>query len=207
MNIALANEFAAFAESNQIDISQVIEASNSQPYSHIHRPGVAVGGHCIPVYPRFYLEGHPEAALVRAARQVNLAVPDRVLQTVATALGGLDKKRVLVLGAAYRGGVKETAYSGVFDLARGVEDLGGAALVTDPLYEDYELEQLGLTAWDGAAVDAAVVQADHEEYSSLTPDDIPGVEVVYDGRGVLDAAKWEASAVKLLVIGQGATRL
>lgn len=207
VNIALANEFAAFAESNQIDISQVIEASNSQPYSHIHRPGVAVGGHCIPVYPRFYLEGHPEAALVRAARQVNLAVPDRVLQTVATALGGLDKKRVLVLGAAYRGGVKETAYSGVFDLARGVEDLGGAALVTDPLYEDYELEQLGLTAWDGAAVDAAVVQADHEEYSSLTPDDIPGVEVVYDGRGVLDAAKWEASAVKLLVIGQGATRL
>jgi nucleotide sugar dehydrogenase len=51
VNIALANEFARFAEGASIDINEVIEASNSQPFSHIHRPGVAVGGHCIPVYP------------------------------------------------------------------------------------------------------------------------------------------------------------
>ena len=53
VNIALANEFAEFAEDIGIDIGPVIEASNSQPYSHIHRPGL-VGGHCIPVYPHFF---------------------------------------------------------------------------------------------------------------------------------------------------------
>jgi nucleotide sugar dehydrogenase len=55
VNIALANEFARFADRAGVDIDRVIAAANSQPFSHIHRPGVAVGGHCIPVYPRFYL--------------------------------------------------------------------------------------------------------------------------------------------------------
>ena len=32
------------------------------------RPGIAVGGHCIPVYPWFYLAGDPDATIVRAAR-------------------------------------------------------------------------------------------------------------------------------------------
>ena len=45
VNIGLANQFARYAGENGIDIYQVIEASNSQPYSHIHQPGIAVGGH------------------------------------------------------------------------------------------------------------------------------------------------------------------
>jgi nucleotide sugar dehydrogenase len=52
VNIALANQFALFSESHGIDVQKVIDASNSQPFSHIHRPGIAVGGHCIPIYPR-----------------------------------------------------------------------------------------------------------------------------------------------------------
>lgn len=51
VNIGLANQFARFADTTGIDVYKVIEACNSQPFSHIHRPGIAVGGHCIPVYP------------------------------------------------------------------------------------------------------------------------------------------------------------
>ena len=53
VNIAYANELAQFAARNGINVTEVIEAANSQPYSHIHQPGVGVGGHCIPVYPHF----------------------------------------------------------------------------------------------------------------------------------------------------------
>src|SRR5690625_4930893 len=69
VNIALANQFAVFADKAGIDVYAVIEACNSQPYSHIHRPGIAVGGHCIPVYPRLYLSTDPDASIVRTARQ------------------------------------------------------------------------------------------------------------------------------------------
>lgn len=205
VNIALANEFAVFAEEAGIDIGEVVAASNSQPFSHIHRPGVAVGGHCIPVYPRFYLGGHPGAELVETARRVNLAMPEHVVRSLSRALGGLSGASILILGAAYRGGVKETAYSGVFDLVRAIEEDGGRALVSDPLYSSAELSGLGLEPWPGGPVDAAIIQADHHEYRSLVPADIPGATVVYDGRGVLDPELWGQSETRLMVIGQGST--
>src|SRR6185436_4413286 len=108
-NIGLANQFARFAEQNGIDVHAVIDASNSQPYSHIHRPGIAVGGHCIPVYPRLYLWNDPDATVVRAAREANAAMPDHAATLLHGAYGDLNGARVVVFGAAYRGGVKETA--------------------------------------------------------------------------------------------------
>jgi nucleotide sugar dehydrogenase len=205
VNIALANEFARFSETRGIDVSEVIAAANSQPFSHVHRPGVAVGGHCIPVYPRFYLAGDPDAALVETARTVNLGVPDRVVQWLDSALGGLAGSTILILGASYRGGVKEAAFSGVFDLRDGIESRGGSVVVSDPLFEDGELTDLGLTPWSGTEVDAAVVQTDHRQYQELGPADVPGARFVYDGRGVLDPSRFDGSNVTLYVIGQGIT--
>ncbi|MCC6377005.1 MAG: nucleotide sugar dehydrogenase, partial [Microbacteriaceae bacterium] len=75
VNIGLANQFARYAATAGIDVYQVIEASNSQPYSHIHQPGIAVGGHCIPVYPRLYLWTDPAATVVSAARAANAGMP------------------------------------------------------------------------------------------------------------------------------------
>ena len=66
VNIALANEFARYAERVGVDIQEVIAAANSQPYSHIHQPGLGVGGHCIPVYPHFLLSPGAGAGAGRA---------------------------------------------------------------------------------------------------------------------------------------------
>jgi nucleotide sugar dehydrogenase len=68
VNIALANQFAIYAETIGVNIYSIIQACNSQPFSHIHEPGVSVGGHCIPVYPHLYLMGDPGATIVSAAR-------------------------------------------------------------------------------------------------------------------------------------------
>jgi nucleotide sugar dehydrogenase len=191
VNIALANQFARFAADNNIDIHQVIEASNSQPYSHIHRPGIAVGGHCIPVYPRLYLWRDPHATVVRAAREANAAMPDYTIGLLEGALGGLTGQRVVVLGASYRGGVKETAVSGVFPTVAALLARGARVLVHDPMYSDDELAAFGWTPYHlGEPVDAAVVQADHAEYRELGASDLPGVRVLVDGRRVTDPARW-----------------
>ena len=151
VNIALANEFARFADRNGIDIDGVIDAANSQPFSHIHRPGIAVGGHCIPVYPRFYLAGDPDARLPAASRAVNEGMPayavDLLERDLERKLGrGLAGARVLILGVTYRGDVKQTAFSGAFPVARELERRGASALAADPLYTDSELRALGLDA-------------------------------------------------------------
>lgn len=201
VNIGLANQFALFAASRGIDVHAVIEASNSQPYSHIHRPGIAVGGHCIPVYPRFYLWNDPSATVVRAAREQNARMPERVVETLEAVHGPLDGERVVVLGAAYRGGVKETAFSGVFGTVAALRDRGAVPVVHDPLYSPAELRALGLEPFDpGVRVDAAVLQADHAEYRDLGPADLPGVRTLVDGRRVTDSARWDG--VTRVVLGE-----
>ena len=168
VNIGLANQFATFAAGHGIDVYQVIEASNSQPYSHIHRPGIAVGGHCIPVYPRLYLWNDPSATVVRAAREANAGMPAYSVGLAAGAYGDLAGARVVVLGAAYRGGVKETAFSGVFPTVRALVAAGAVVAVHDPMYTDEELEALGFRPFAlGTEVDVAVLQADHAAYRDL----------------------------------------
>ncbi len=201
VNIGLANQFARFAEKAGVDVYQVIEACNSQPYSHIHQPGVAVGGHCIPVYPRLYLFNDPEATIVQAARAANAAMPEHAVDLLADAYGDLARARVVVLGATYRGAVKETAFSGVFPLVTALRDRGAVPVVHDPMLSDGELAALGLDAYHlGDPVDAAILHTDHADYRTLSAHELPGVRVLVDGRRVTDPARW--TGVQRRVIGQ-----
>jgi nucleotide sugar dehydrogenase len=202
LNIAFANELARHADRVGIDVDRVIDAANSQPFSHIHRPGVAVGGHCIPVYPHFFLHGDPEARLPRVAREVNRAMPAYAVELLADALRDLNGARVLILGIAYRGGVKETAFSGAFPLRDVLESRGVTPLAADPLFDDAELQALGFVPWDGSAIDGAILQADHADYRNLTPADLPGARAVVDGRDVLDPAPFAQAGIKLQRIGR-----
>jgi nucleotide sugar dehydrogenase len=191
VNIGLANQFALFAADHGIDVYQVIEACNSQPYSHIHRPGIAVGGHCIPVYPRLYLSTDPDADIVRTARLLNASMPERLVAQAESMLGSLDGLRAVVLGAAYRGGVKETAFSGVFPTVEALKARGATVSVHDPLYSDDELRALGFEPYGvGDEVDLAVLQTDHADYRALGPAELPGIRLLVDGRNATDAALW-----------------
>ena len=202
VNIGLANQFAVYADRVGFDIERVIDACNSQPYSHIHRPGIAVGGHCIPVYPRLYLSTDPDASIVRTARRLNAAMPAYVVGRAKEVLGGLAGLRTVVLGASYRGGVKETAFSGVFPTVAALGEAGAEVLVHDPMYTDDELTAFGWTPYRlGDRVDVAIVQADHSEYHDLAPADLPGIRLLLDGRRITDAGTW--AGVPRLTIGGG----
>ena len=183
VNIAFANELAKFADAHGIDVMDVIDSCNSQPFSHIHRPGIAVGGHCIPVYPRFYLQGDATAQLPSAARSVNDAMPAYAVHLLENEIGPLRGLRIAVLGAAYRGGVKETAFSGVFATVAALLAHGADPVVHDPLYTDQELRGMGFHPYHfGEPCAAAIVQAEHVEYDNLDTQILGGATVVLDGR-------------------------
>ncbi|MCR2765142.1 nucleotide sugar dehydrogenase [Microbacterium sp. zg.B48] len=203
VNIGLANQFALFAGENGVDIYQVIEACNSQPYSHIHRPGISVGGHCIPVYPRLYLATDPDADIIRSARLLNAAMPARLVAQAADVLGDLSGLTAVVLGVSFRGGVKETAFSGVFPTVAALRARGAIVRVHDPLYDDHELDELGFTPHSlGDPVDLAILHTDHSDYRSLAPVDLPGIRLLVDGRNVTDPARWAGTPRIVVGVGQ-----
>ena len=199
VNIALANQFAKFAEGANIDIAKVIAASNSQPYSHIHQPGIAVGGHCIPIYPRFYLWNDPQATVVRAARETNAGMPSHAVSLLNSALGTLQGKKVAVLGISYRGGVKESAFSGVFATVAALKDQGADVVVNDPMYTDEEIKNLGFEVCKiGENVDGVILQADHSEYKDLSSKDFPGIKCIVDVRRALSKENFAGVAFRVI---------
>lgn len=205
VNIGLANQFAVYADKVGIDVQKVIDACNSQPYSHIHHPGIAVGGHCIPVYPRLYLSTDPDASVVRTARTYNAGMPEYVVSRVEEVLGDLKDVKVTVLGASYRGAVKETAFSGVFATVDSLRKRGAKVLVHDPMFSDEELAGFGWDAYHfGEEVTAAIVQADHAEYKTIGAKDLPGIKLLFDGRRVTDPQLWKGTP--RMVIGDQASR-
>ncbi len=205
VNIALANEYARYAAKRGIDVSEVIEAANSQPYSHIHLPGVGVGGHCIPVYPHFLFNDEPDLRLPPLARAINEEMAGFAVSLLLERLGPIEGSDVLVLGIAYRADVREDAFSSAFRLRDALTAAGAVVHGHDPYFSAEHLAALGFKPYDLAAptpVRAAIVQAAHATYRSLDLATIPGLELLVDGRNALDSAVVAAAGITYLGIGR-----
>jgi UDP-N-acetyl-D-glucosamine dehydrogenase len=205
VNIALANEYARYAAKRGIDVSEVIGAANSQPYSHIHLPGVGVGGHCIPVYPHFLFNDEPDLRLPPLARAINEEMATFVVRQIEAHVGSLRDEPVLVLGIAYRADVREDAFSSAFRLRDELRAVGAGVLGHDPYFPDEHLRDAGFEPYDldhpSPAV-VAILQAGHAAYLDLDLSKIPGLRLLVDGRNVLDRARVEGAGVAYLGIGR-----
>src|SRR5260370_30860208 len=84
VNIALANELAIYGARRSVNVREAFKAANSQPYSHLHRPSIGVGGHRIPVYPHFPLADrtHGELDLARLGPQTSASMRDRLVHAL-----------------------------------------------------------------------------------------------------------------------------
>jgi UDP-N-acetyl-D-glucosamine dehydrogenase len=205
VNIAYANELARYAARHAIDIAEVIGAANSQPYSHIHQPGVGVGGHCIPVYPHFLFNDDPELRIPPLAREINEGMAGWTVDLVEDRLGSLDGESVVVLGIAYRGDVREDAFSSAFRIRDELHAAGARVFAHDPYFDAEHLRGLGFEPYDFDApepVRVAVLQAAHREYVELHPSRLPGLELMVDGRNALDRERWREAGVVHVGIGR-----
>jgi nucleotide sugar dehydrogenase len=205
VNIALANELARAAAQLGVDYAAAARAANSQPYSHLHTPGLGVGGHCIPVYP-YFLTQEVEAPLISLSREVNDSMAQHGVERLAAAMdGGLQGKRVLILGLAYRGGVKEAEFSSALLVAEALRAQGANVLVNDPLFSDAEIEARGLQPSPlppNGPIDAAILQAGHQDYAALDFAALRGCRVLLDGRGFFRREDVEAAGLRYITIGK-----
>jgi UDP-N-acetyl-D-mannosaminuronic acid dehydrogenase len=198
VNIALANELATYADELEIDVVEAIDHANTQPFCEIHTPGVGVGGHCIPYYPRFLIEQfETDAPLMRTAREVNDSMPRFTARKALDALESrgvaAEDASVLVLGLTYRAGVEEIRKTPALPVIEHLVDAGADVVAADPILDDTAVfEAAGATVVDDVdldradlSVDAVVLATAHESFErldlpALGPEDRPLVLV--DGR-------------------------
>lgn len=203
VNIALANEMAKFCEKAGVDFWEAREAANSQPFCHIHKPGVGVGGACIPVYPQFILyaakKSGVECRIISFGRNVNDAMPAYCVEQAMKLIDRTDvsKCTVALLGLGFRGGVSDTRLSPTYKVIEELKKLKVKEIrVHDPLVtRDPNLPpDIMLTSdLSRAAKNADLVMliSDHAEYHNITHEKLNGASV-YDGRGILDRSRFAA---------------
>jgi nucleotide sugar dehydrogenase len=209
-NIALANELSVLSEKLGIDFWEAQNAANSQPFCHIHKPGIGVGGACIPVYPQFILEvagkNGVDCSLTKTSRVINDGMPYYALSKALSLVSKKkDKKKpkITILGLAFRGGVSDTRLSPTYDLVRKLLKLKITNIVIhDPLAKDDLLESRHKTIKITSDLDFSIknrdliiLATDHNEYSGLSKEKT-GKTPVYDGRGILNHSSFDAGLFK-----------
>jgi nucleotide sugar dehydrogenase len=201
LNIAYANELARFCDEWSLDISEIVASANSQPHSHIHRPGVGVGGHCIPHYPHLLESSTSGSALVMTGRHINAAMPEWVIDRIEREYGPVTDKTVLLRGIAYRASVRETERSPAFDLQRILVARGATVVADDPLYDTDAMEGFGFDQWIEEVPDIAILVTDHHEF---VEDDWSAFQpmLVVDGRNALDRSRITADGHDYLGVGR-----
>ena len=146
VNIALINEFTQLCAASGINVHEVIDAASSKPYGFMpFRPGVGVGGHCIPVDPLYLTwwarQNDQKAEFVESADSINHAMPKYVAER---ALGMVDSSirnpKVLLLGVAYKPGVGDVRETPVSELRDHLLAQGAEVAWHDPL----------VTTWEGS---------------------------------------------------------
>ena len=144
VNIALINEFTQLCAASGINVHEVIDAASSKPYGFMpFRPGVGVGGHCIPVDPLYLTwwarQNGEKAAFVESADSINHAMPKYVAER---ALGMIDSAisnpKVLLLGVAYKPGVGDIRETPVSELRDHLLAQGAEVAWHDPLVATWE---------------------------------------------------------------------
>ena len=195
VNIALINEFTQLCSARGINVHEVINAAATKPYGFMpFRPGVGIGGHCIPVDP-LYLTwwarkvGHIASLVERSdeiANQMPVYVAERAL---ALANVSSSAPKVLIMGVAYKPGVGDVRETPASALRAALVAKGAEVAWVDPLVPLWEGTKPVTEAWD---CDVAIVATNQ-----------PGLDVMSlltKGIAVLDCTNnyGEQSGVHLL---------
>lgn len=202
VNIALMNELAVLFNTLGINTNDVLQAAGTKWNFLPFKPGL-VGGHCIGVDP-YYLThkaqsvGHyPE--IILAVRRLN----DRMSSYVASELikamirdgANIKKSRVLILGLTFKENTPDLRNTRVAEVVTELKEYGADVDVYDPWISQEDVAQeFGnkvtlIPKPDMGAYDAVLVAVAHQQFVSLTPEEIQAFGkndnlVVYDLKNV-----------------------
>ena len=160
VNIAMINEFTQLCSAQGINVHEVINAAATKPYGFMpFRPGVGIGGHCIPVDPLYLTwwarKGGQVASLVERSDEIANQMPIYVAErSLALVKGSTDSPKVLIMGVAYKPGVGDVRETPASALRAALVTRGAEVAWVDPLVPLWEGTKPVSEAWD---CDVAIV--------------------------------------------------
>jgi UDPglucose 6-dehydrogenase len=218
LKLSFANELAALAEEVGTDVGDVLAGITSDPRigSSYLKPGFGFGGSCLPKELQTLAVAGRSVGLdmhvTTAASMANLAQQDRFATRVATLLGGLNGKRIGLLGLAFKSGTDDVRSSPALRLAAALLASGADVRAFDPAAAANARRVMPdlITVEDPTAVfvdaDAVVVATEWPEFRELPFVDLRDLmaqPLLIDGRRLIDAEALRALGYRVAVVGSG----
>jgi len=189
VNIALANEMAIAADALDIDVTEAIALANRHPRVNIHRPGLGVGGHCLPKDPILLSAAVEELGvrtdLIRTGRTVNSNMPLYAAEAIEEIMNSrhMSGKRVLVLGTTFKENVDDTRNSPSRALIEELLRRGADVRAHDPKTKERFGAPTVSSLADGVRwADVIVLAVAHSEYLTELPRLDMRDKAFFDGR-------------------------
>jgi UDP-N-acetyl-D-mannosaminuronic acid dehydrogenase len=143
VNIALANEFAAVAETLGVNVKKCIEIANNHPRVNILYPGIGTGGHCIPIDPWFIHQVDPyNSRLIYMTRMTNEEVPQKIAEKIRKSVKDIKNPKIIALGVTYKPDVNDIRHSPALRLVNILRDEGYNINAYDPFVKEYSYKSI-----------------------------------------------------------------
>jgi len=194
--VTFANELANLATRLELDVDEVLRGMTLDPRISPHhlQPGPGFGGSCLPKDLRALVSFSQHTGYEPELWRAVLAVNDRqhleIVRLLEEELGGLEGKRIALLGLAFKAGTDDVRESKALGIARELLSRGASVVGYDPIaaanfsraVPEVRVIPSVEDSLRGAA--ACVIQADWPEFRRLGPKDFASMArpVVVDSR-------------------------
>ena len=194
VNIAMVNELAILSNMLDIDIWEVVEAAKTKPFGfQSFRPGPGVGGHCIPIDPK-YLSfktrqiGQP-VRFVELAQEINNSMPNYVVSRVSELMNKkeilLKNSKILILGVAYKKDISDTRESPSIDIIEALLEKSADVSFYDPFVEELLVNKNSITKEENVKnfsnYDLILIHTPHSDFQNINFNEL--TSIIFDSTG------------------------
>ena len=194
VNIAMVNELAILSNMLDIDIWEVVDAAKTKPFGfQSFRPGPGVGGHCIPIDPK-YLSfktrqiGQP-VRFVELAQEINNSMPNYVISRISELMNKkeilLKNSKILLLGVAYKKDIGDTRESPAIDIIESLLEKSAEVSFYDPYVDELIVnKERILKEQDLESIsnyDMVIIHTPHTSFSKIDFENIKSL--IFDATG------------------------
>ncbi len=194
VNIAMVNELAILSNMLGIDIWEVVDAAKTKPFGfQSFRPGPGVGGHCIPIDPK-YLSfktrqiGQP-VRFVELAQEINNSMPNYVISRISELMNKkeilLKNSKILVLGVAYKKDIGDTRESPAIDIIESLLDKSVEVSFYDPFVDELIVNKESILKDENlenlSNYDLVIIHTPHTSFNNIDFENIKSL--IFDTTG------------------------
>ena len=202
VNIAMVNELAILSNMLDIDIWEVVEAAKTKPFGfQSFRPGPGVGGHCIPIDPK-YLSfktrqiGQP-VRFVELAQEINNSMPNYVVARISELMNKkeilLKNSKILILGVAYKKDISDTRESPAIDIMESLLKKSVELSFYDPHVDELVFNKNSISKEENlenlSSYDLILIHTPHSEFHEINFESV--TSLIFDSTGSFEISDAE----------------